>query len=306
MKTMMSTMTTTMLNLTRTTMKNKILLLGSTGYVGQEFVRQLNSRGVHYHTMSAKGLDPKVLEERIAKLGIDTIINAAGYVGKPNVDACEDHKLEALEGNFLLPAMLGSIASRRNLILGHVSSGCIFNGYKQGGFTEEDRPNFSFDMPPSSFYSGTKALGESALKNVATAYVWRLRIPFDNQDSPRNYLTKVMSYDTLLNVQNSLSNRVEYVRACLNMIERQVPFGVYNVTNEGSVTAREVVELIKKYKLSEKDFKFFDNLDQFNSKVRTPRSNTILNTKKLRSVGLGLSNVHQSLETSLRNWRKNE
>jgi len=290
----------------RITMKNKILLLGSTGYIGQEFVRQLNKRGVHYHTMSAQGLDPKVLEERVAKLGIDTIINAAGYVGKPNVDACEDHKVEALEGNFLLPAMLGNLASRKNLILGHVSSGCIFNGYKPGGFTEEDRPNFCFDMPPSSFYSGTKALGESALQNVSTAYVWRLRIPFDNKASPRNYLSKMMSYDTLLNVQNSLSNRVEYVKTCLNMIERQVPFGVYNVTNEGSVTAREVVELIKKYNLSDKHFKFFDSLDQFNTAVRTPRSNTILSTTKLRSVGLGMSPVRQSLETSLRNWRKNE
>ncbi len=47
------------------------------------------------------------------------------------------------------------------------------------GFTEEDEPNFTFRRPPCSFYSGTKALGEEAIRGVGQNYIWRLRIPFD-------------------------------------------------------------------------------------------------------------------------------
>ena len=52
----------------------------------------------------------------------------------------------------------------------HVSSGCIYAGDKgedangnKIGFTEDDVPNFSYDQPPCSFYSGSKALGEEVL-----------------------------------------------------------------------------------------------------------------------------------------------
>jgi dTDP-4-dehydrorhamnose reductase len=58
------------------------------------------------------------------------------------------------------------------------------------GFTETDTPNFSFRDPPCSFYSGTKALGEEAMAGIGQSYIWRLRIPFDEFDNARNYLSK--------------------------------------------------------------------------------------------------------------------
>src|SRR5438067_1708626 len=62
------------------------------------------------------------------------------------------------------------------------------------GFTETDTPNFSFRDLPCSFYSGTKALAEEAIAGVGNSYIWRLRIPFDEVDGPRNYLSKVQRY----------------------------------------------------------------------------------------------------------------
>ncbi len=122
------------------------------------------------------------------------------------------------------------------------------------GFTEEDPPNFSFRQDNCSFYSGTKALGEEVLADAEQCYIWRLRIPFSHVDSPRNYLSKVMRYDTLLEAENSLSNLPEFVAAAIDCFEKQIPFGTYNLTNPGSVTTSEVVELIQKSGLTDRPF----------------------------------------------------
>jgi len=115
-----------------------------------------------------------------------------------------------------------------------------------GGLRETDPPNFSFRTNNCSFYSGSKALGEEVLAGADNLFVWRLRIPFNEVDSPRNYLTKLMRYDRLLEAENSLSQLEEFVRATWECWEKRVPFGTYNVTNPGAVTTREVVDLIKK------------------------------------------------------------
>ena len=59
---------------------------------------------------------------------IDVLINCAGYVGKPNVDACELHKEECLQGNVLLPEMLSRFCSELMIKFVHISSGCIYTG----------------------------------------------------------------------------------------------------------------------------------------------------------------------------------
>ncbi len=75
------------------------------------------------------------------------------------------------------------------------------------GFTETDRPNFTFESPPCSFYSGLKAVGEQVLAGHENVYQWRLRIPFDEFDGPRNYLTKIQRLcQGLYNNVNSLSH----------------------------------------------------------------------------------------------------
>ncbi|MDG2256713.1 MAG: dTDP-4-dehydrorhamnose reductase, partial [Opitutaceae bacterium] len=85
--------------------------------------------------------------------------------------------------------------------------------------------------------------------------------------------------------------------------EKQVPFGIYNVTNPGSVTTSEVVDLIIKHGVNNKDYKFFDNEEEFMAKAaKTPRSNCVLDTSKLEEVGIKMRPVHDALDWSLQNW----
>jgi UDP-glucose 4,6-dehydratase len=171
------------------------------------------------------------------------------------------------------------------------------------GFTETDAPNFCFRQSPCSFYSGTKALGEEVLAATENCYIWRLRIPFDEFNNPRNYLTKLQSYAKVYENVNSLSHRADFAAACLNLWERRAPFGTYNVTNPGFVTTSEVVTMIQQILKPHRTFEYWENDCQFYQvAAKTPRSNCVLDVSKLLAAGVQVRPVLDALEDSLRHW----
>ena len=287
-----------------------IYLLGGSGYIGSAFALNLKRKGVPFRSVSRSELDYTNLFTLTAALRRDQpefLVNAAGYTGKPNVDACEVHKWECLAGNAVLPGIIAEACDAANVPWGHVSSGCIYTGSRPdgSGFTEEDAPNFTFRQNNCSFYSGTKALGEEVLTSYSNVYIWRVRIPFDQFDNPRNYLTKLMRYSRLLDATNSISELQEFVDASLRCWEKRAPFGIYNMTNPGAVTTREVVALIKNAGVCNREFNFFNSEDDFmHTAAIAPRSNCVMNSEKLRHAGIQLTEVHEAIERDLRNWTK--
>ena len=287
-----------------------ILLLGGSGYVGQAYQRHLTHLGVPFRNLARKEVDytdTRQLADLLAESRAEFLINAAGYTGKPNVDACEGDKANCLFGNAVLPGRLREACERTDTPWGHVSSGCIYTGTRPdgSGFREDDTPNFSFRTNHCSFYSGTKALGEEVLAGAENCYVWRLRIPFDGVDNRRNYLTKVMNYPRLLEAVNSLSQLDEFVRATFACWQRRVPFGTYNVTNPGRVTTHEVTDLIRTSGVSDKAFEFFrDETEFMQLAAKTPRSNCVLDTTKLQATGIAMTEVHAAIECALQQWQK--
>lgn len=285
-----------------------ILLLGASGYVGTAFRRLLQARGIAWQSVSradSNGYDTDTLVRRIRGSGASFLINAAGYTGKPNVDACEQHKADCLDGNAVLPGRIRQACERAGIPWGHVSSGCIFRGRRAdgGGFREDDSPNFCFRGGDGSFYSGTKALGEEILAG-ASCYIWRLRIPFDRHDNPRNYLSKLMAYPRLLEAENSISHLGDFVASCLACHERQVPFGVYHLTNPGVVTTREVTALLQRRLVPGRRFEFFaDEAEFMRLAAAVPRSNCALDTAKAEACGVGMRPVREALADALDNWK---
>jgi len=312
-----------------------ILLLGGSGYIGQAFARELARRQWRFASVARGGVDYTrfdILLEFLRRAKPAFVINAAGYTGRPNVDACEDRKAETLAGNTLLPVTVAHACAAVGVPWGHVSSGCIYDGAKitvadetrvvkdlttpelrerlatspetVRGFTEADTPNFSFRQPPCSFYSGTKALAEEAVGAIGQCYLWRMRIPFDEQDGPRNYLSKVQRYAKVYDNANSISHRGDFAKACLDLWERRAPFGIYNVTNPGFITTRQAVGLIEQILEPAKRFAFWENDAEFyRLGVKTPRSNCVLDVSKLLATGVRLRPVMDALEDSLRHWR---
>jgi UDP-glucose 4,6-dehydratase len=286
------------------------LILGTNGYVGAYFLKYLNQCGLSVRGLSRKEVDYSntgKLASFLKDIKPTFIINAAGYTGKPNVDACELAKAECLSGNAVLPGIIREVCEDLNIPWGHVSSGCIFSGRRPDGegWTEDDSPNFSFRSPPCSFYSGTKALGEEVLEGAENCYIWRLRIPFNDERSPRNYLQKLLSYDSLLEAENSVSHLGEFVEKCVECFENEVEPGIYNMTNPGSVTTRQVTEWMREEGVTDKQFQFFEDEEQFMSKAaKTPRSNCVLDTTKAEKAGIAMRPVEEAMRESMQKMVK--
>lgn len=284
-----------------------IAILGASGYIGQAFVRYFTKQSIRFRPVSRQECnyyDYQELKLLCCTIKPRFLINCAGYTGKPNVDACEDNKAECLAANVYLPNNIGKVCLDTKVPWGNVASGCIYHGDNGGsGFSETDAPNFSFRQNNCSFYSGTKALAEEIMDSFT--YQWRLRIPFNGDQHPRNYLYKVLNYDTLLDVRNSLSHLDQFVRACYWCLDNEAPHGVYNMTNGGSITTREVTNLIAKRNFG-KQFKFFDDEEDFmRLAAKTPRSSCVLDNSKAIAAGIPLDPIEDVLATAIDEYKSN-
>ena len=148
-------------------------------------------------------------------------------------------------------------------------------------------------------------MGEEVLSDAENCYIWRLRIPFNEEKSPRNYLQKLLHYSSLLEAENSISHIDDYINSCLSCFTQECEPGIYNLTNTGSITTRQVVEWMKEEGVGDKEFTFFDNEEDFMNKAAiTPRSNCVMDTTKAQKSGIALRPVEEAVRQSLREMRE--
>jgi len=312
-----------------------ILLLGANGFIGRAFAAELRRRRKPFLPVTRQSLDYcefSLLFSYVRKLRPKFLINAAGFPGSPNIDACEHARELTLHANMLLPQQIAHVCTLTNTPWGHVSSGGIFCGAKivvEGethverdlsqpdlrrfldlhpeairGFTEEDEPNFSFLSPPCSFYSGTKALGEQAISEAGNCYVWRPALPFSEEDHPRNFLSKLQLYPKVFDQVISATQTRDFAVACLDLWESRAEFGTYHVANPGFITTRHVAELIHDILRPEQHFEYWKDADEFyRCAAKEPRPNCLLDVSKLLNAGVNIRPIEAALESSLREWR---
>ena len=311
-----------------------IFLLGASGYVGSAFQRELLRRGMPFQAISRASLDYskfRLLVDALKQRRPDLVIHCGGFTGKPNVDACEIHRSETILGNIVLAQTVSQACEATGVRLAAISSGCIYNGThvqagdgsckicedlnapdlagllhsrspRIRGFDESDAANFTFETG-SSFYSGTKAIAEKKLLENPSNYVWRLRIPFEERNHPRNYLTKLQTYPKLYQNWNSLSHLGDFASACADIWQAGLPGGAYNIVNPGYVSTREVVALIRKLQRPEWEPVFWrDDTEFYQQAARARRSNCILETEKLIQAGIKMRDVETALSDSIKRW----
>jgi len=303
-------------------MKMFYIVLDAKGYVGRRFVRYLENINNKYRSsheqVSYVGLSHTELDYTDARTfenwiefnkprWKDTavfVINCAGKTGRPNVDQCEIKKADTIRLNIVLPAMLSDTCERHGLTFCHVSSGCIYSGSKERVFTEMDPPNFAYDNKNHSFYSGSKALAEEYVLRNPRCYVWRIRMPFDERNVERSYLSKLLKYDTLIDATNSLTHLGDFIMTSYDMMRHNSPYGLYNMVNEGSISTREIVDIMKQELKLDKQFKFFESHEAFGATVKTPRSNCVISCSKVNSIPdiRPMRPIEDALRDALRNW----
>ncbi len=93
------------------------------------------------------------------------------------------------------------------------------------------------------------------------------------------------------------------VSACIDSLLEGLPFGTYHVTNPGVITAKEIAEIAKNTLKLDRNFDFFNTIGDFNAFMGSPRSNTSLNTDKLKNAGIKMTEVHESVEKCFKEWK---
>ena len=106
--------------------------------------------------------DPVAVRHRVAEFSAGLVpgtrgvlLNAAAYT---NVEAAEDNAELAYLVNSHGPALLAREAREQGLTFVHVSTDFVFDGRKQGAYTETD------DTNPLSVYGASKLAGEIAVE----------------------------------------------------------------------------------------------------------------------------------------------
>ena len=137
----------------------KVLLLGKNGQVGWELHRTLCPLGeiVATDRRDLDITDFDRLRETVGSLKPQVIVNATAYTA---VDKAEDEPELAMRINGEAPGVLAEEAKRCGALLVHYSTDYVFDGTKNGPYTEEDTPN------PLNVYGRTKLAGEEAIRSV--------------------------------------------------------------------------------------------------------------------------------------------
>ncbi len=139
----------------------KVLVIGSKGMLGAEFVRQIQLRDRDEVVLwGREDFDITNAQEGVEKISLlkpALILNCAAY---NNVDKAEDEPEVANAINGEAVGYLARAAAKCDATFVHFSTDYVFGGDAQDGYYEEDIPN------PISAYGHSKALGEQRLLSI--------------------------------------------------------------------------------------------------------------------------------------------
>jgi dTDP-4-dehydrorhamnose reductase len=307
-----------------------ILLLGASGYFGRTFASELRRRGHSFIPLTRQAFDYTrfdFLFDYLRTMRPLFLINAASHCGHSNGHLAEGEREKMMAANAILPQMIARVCLMTKTPWGHLSSGSIYRGAKVHlhqslgiesdlsrpeilelfdahperfcGFSEMDEPNLSFRTSPCDFFSGTKALAEESIRDIGQCFIWRLRLPFNEREEPCNWLSQLRRQFDLPDNIHSLSHLEDCVKACLDLWEMRAPFGIYNVTNPGAITTRQVAEEMRRvWKTAPRVLR-----QPPGQSAPGPQSNCILDTTKLLRTGVRLRPLPEAFEDCLDRMR---
>ena len=147
----------------------RILITGASGLLGinlaMEAMREHEVVGVDrgklksapFQVLKADILKTNEINSILDSTNPNWLINCAALA---NLEKCEEDPTQARILNTELPGELATACAKRNIQFVHVSTDSVFDGTKEGIYTEEDEPS------PPGVYSQTKLDGERAVEQV--------------------------------------------------------------------------------------------------------------------------------------------
>ena len=265
-----------------------------TGYLGTRLTDGLAAvpRPYKLRLLNAR----RVADEPAPERG-DVVINAVGETGRPNIDWCEEHQHETYEANVACALDLAQACARSDLYMIHLSSGCCFYGEGPGyggAWREDDHAN------PESFYSRTKYAADLVLSRLPNVAVVRLRMPIDATPHPKNLITKLASYERVIDVCNSVTVLDDFVRVIAGLIEQRAT-GVFHAVNPGGLWHRSLLDLYCGYVDPDHKVQYIPPSDL---PTKAPRSTCVLADTRLPALGLGMRPIGEALPEVMKRYAR--
>lgn len=261
----------------------KILILGN-GYVGNILYNYLSvNHEVNKTERSNLDYHSKyVLSSFLRNTRPSVVIGAFGFTGDPNIDQAEILKEECWNLNVKIPFSVSSVCAEEKIPYIHISSGCIYSGYEKE-WEEQDKPNFGI-FDESSFYSKTKHAFELISESIPKTIV-RIRMPFSSCKSQRNYINKILKYDTLINAINSRTCMSDLGRSILYMIDSGYAINVdenqvVHAVNDNPISTEDFIKEMSSLGIKNINWKLIPYREM---KFKSPRSNCRLKTSNIVS-----------------------
>ncbi len=290
--------------------KNKVLVIGAKGMLGQELVSVFKKDG-DYEVIGWDREDIDITKSadtarKINKIKPGIIINATGYNAVDKAEEPKEFKL-AKKLNGTAPGNLAEIAKKLKAVFVNYSTSYVFDGHPEitepkgckhmcsactlheswqpvFGFDENAKPN------PINKYGESKLLGEKEIKkNGRKYYIIRLSYLFGKPGKSKN--AKRSFFDLML----ELSKKSKEVKAvdeeagCFTyapdlakktreILEAKKPYGIYHIVNSEPCTWYEaVVELYNQAKIKTKIIPV--GAKEFPRPAKRPYYSVLLNTK---------------------------
>jgi len=144
----------------------RLLITGSSGLLGLNLAQEAMTahevtgadRGklvsAPFKTIKRDLLEKGAVESVLDSARPDWVVNCASLT---DLEACDSNPELARQLNAGLPGNLAKACKTRGVMFVHISTDAVFDGQKDGFYTEEDAPN------PLGTYSETKLAGERAV-----------------------------------------------------------------------------------------------------------------------------------------------
>lgn len=145
--------------------KPKVLLLGSTGQLGQAIKQHCTEQALLLTELLTKQLDYLRIVQDLPVLSTikpDIIINCAAYTA---VDLAEQQHTACWQINHMAVAHLANYCRANNVLFIHFSTDYVFNGRKSSPYIEADLPD------PLNQYGASKLAGEQAIVASGCRYI---------------------------------------------------------------------------------------------------------------------------------------
>jgi len=295
----------------------RILIYGHKGWIGQQFVDILkNLSDVDYVLGMARVENYDALNNEVELVNPTHIVSFIGRThGKigdkvySTIDYLEKKGklLENVRDNLYAPMNLALLAQAKNIHYTYLGTGCIFKfdnddcrpfGKEENGFTEDDIPNF-FGSGYSTVKGFTDQLMHRFNKNVLNL---RIRMPITDEENPRNFITKIVNYEKICSVPNSMTVLPELLPIALKLM-REKHTGTINLTNPGLISHNEMLAMYKELVDADFEWKNF-SIEEQNKILASERSNNYLDTSLLEKLCPDVKPIKESVREIMKRYKK--